>query len=177
VEHVTADSNNFAYYPSDDSHPSTAGQQKATTEFVPLLNYYYHIWKAGGGNSGGTIGGGKTVASGLWLKAVLKTSAGNFTLIWKEVGSDTTPSGDKVVSGYFYANPAEFAYGSVYNPEAFVKIYIAKNGWANIAFNHVTVDNLDVYSAHNYTSTYDQSGTATLSNRLVEHSYNNVPLN
>jgi hypothetical protein len=176
VEHVTANSYNFAYYPSDeDSHPNTTGHQKATTEFVPLLNYYYNIWKAGSTDDG-IVDGGKTVTSGLWLKAVLKTPVGNFTLIWKEVGSDTTPSGDKVVSGYFYANPAEFAYGSVYNPEAFVKIYIASNGWANIAFNHVTVDDLDVYSAHNYSNTHDQYGTAALNNRLVEHTYTNVSL-
>ena len=47
-----------------------------------------------------------------------------------------------MVSGYFYADPADFAYGSVYNPEVFVKIYIDPNGWANIAFNHVTVDDV-----------------------------------
>jgi hypothetical protein len=62
-------------------------------------------------------------------------------------------------------------YISIYNPEVFVKIYIASNGWVNIAFNHVTVDELDVYSAHHYNSAYDQHGTATLTNRLVDHTY------
>jgi hypothetical protein len=49
VEHVTADANNFAIYTADtwDSHPSTTGHQKATDEFVPLLNYYYNRWQAG----------------------------------------------------------------------------------------------------------------------------------
>lgn len=44
----TTGTNNFAAYPTDewDSHPSTAGQQKATTEFVPLLNYFYNRWQA-----------------------------------------------------------------------------------------------------------------------------------
>lgn len=50
VQHVTTDSNNFAYYPSSDSHPNTQGHQKATTEFVTLLNYYYNRWFAGQGN-------------------------------------------------------------------------------------------------------------------------------
>jgi hypothetical protein len=48
VEHVTVDTNNFAIYTADtwDSHPSTTGHQKATSEFVPLLNYHYNTWKA-----------------------------------------------------------------------------------------------------------------------------------
>lgn len=95
---------------------------------------------------------------------------------WKEVGADNTPTGARVVSGYFYADPAEFAYGSEYNPELFVKIYIDPNGWANIAGNHVTVDNVDVSSSHNYSGTQDQIGTASLGNRLVEHQYTGVTI-
>ncbi len=34
------------YYPSGDNHPNSTGQQKATQEFVPVLNAYYHIWKS-----------------------------------------------------------------------------------------------------------------------------------
>jgi hypothetical protein len=34
------------HYPSDDDHPSRKGSQKATEEFVPLLNYFYHRWQA-----------------------------------------------------------------------------------------------------------------------------------
>jgi len=47
IESVQATDNNYAAYPSGDSHPSTAGQQKATAEFVPLLNVFYNRWKAG----------------------------------------------------------------------------------------------------------------------------------
>ncbi len=184
VVHVTADQYNFAYYPSGDSHPSTTGHQKATAEFVPLLNYYYNQWMTGGddsdddnGNDDGTAAdGGVTVASGLWLKAVLNTPTELFTLKWNLVGTDTTPSGDRVVSGYFYADPAEFAYGSQFNPEIFVKIYIATSGWANIAFNHVTVDPVSVDSAYSYEGAADQSGSITLNNRLAEHQYTGVPL-
>lgn len=48
VQHVTSGSNNFAAYPTDsgDSHPNTTGQQKATTEFVDILNYYYNLWRS-----------------------------------------------------------------------------------------------------------------------------------
>jgi len=37
-----------AYGVSSDSHPTTAGQQKATAEFVQLLNVFYNRWKSGG---------------------------------------------------------------------------------------------------------------------------------
>ena len=119
---------------------------------------------------------GYILSSGLWAKAVLQPSTGAVNLIWKAVGTDITPSGDTVISGYFYADLNDFAYGSVYNPEIFVKVYISKNGWCNIAYNHVTVDDVTIYSAHNYDGVADQTGSTTLSNRLVEHQYNGVSL-
>jgi hypothetical protein len=45
VEHIVANSSNVLYYPTGDDHPSAAGHQKATAEFVPLLNVYYNNWK------------------------------------------------------------------------------------------------------------------------------------
>jgi hypothetical protein len=45
IEHLQPVDHDFAAYPSGDSHPATAGHQKATTEFVPLLNVYYHRWQ------------------------------------------------------------------------------------------------------------------------------------
>jgi hypothetical protein len=47
VQHIQTEDNNFLVYPSGDSHPSRAGNEKATAEFVPLLNVYYNRWKAG----------------------------------------------------------------------------------------------------------------------------------
>ena len=47
VQHIQTENTNFSAYGSlRDSHPSAAGGQKATAEFVPLLNYYYHRWQA-----------------------------------------------------------------------------------------------------------------------------------
>ncbi|MFH1576877.1 MAG: hypothetical protein ABID35_05000 [Candidatus Margulisiibacteriota bacterium] len=50
VQHYTAPgSSNAAYYPTasdgSDDHPNSSGNQKATAEFVPLLNYYYNRWQ------------------------------------------------------------------------------------------------------------------------------------
>ena len=110
----------------------------------------------------------------LWAKAVLKTQVKEIDLVWKMVGRDITPSGALVVSGYFYADPDDFAYGSPYNPEVFVKIYIDPGGWCNLAFSHVTVDDVAVYTAHNFAGSADQFGTMSLVSRLLEHSYTGV---
>ncbi len=49
VQHVSPVDNDFSAYAMwQDSHPTTAGQQKATAEFVPLLNVYYNRWQGGG---------------------------------------------------------------------------------------------------------------------------------
>ena len=44
IEHVVGGGNTL-YYPSGDDHPSEAGSRKATEEFVPLLNIFYHRWQ------------------------------------------------------------------------------------------------------------------------------------
>jgi hypothetical protein len=46
VQYVTDQGTNYAAYSSDgDSHPTGAGQRKATGEFVALLNVFYHRWQ------------------------------------------------------------------------------------------------------------------------------------
>ena len=51
VQHKKDVNSNVSAYPSaaDDSHPTYAGNQKATDEFVELLNIFYHCWKGTGG--------------------------------------------------------------------------------------------------------------------------------
>jgi len=175
--HVTVD--NVTVY-SAHTYAGAAQQTGTATLGKRLVEHQYNrvaiqnTPQANGTLAPASINSGYTLTSGLWAKAILQPSIGPVTLIWKEIGSDITPSGDKVVSGYFYAAPGDFAYGSEFNPEVFVKVYIAKSGWCNIAFNHVTVDNVSLYSAHNYAGTANQSGTASLANRLVEATYEGV---
>jgi hypothetical protein len=45
IEHTFEAGRDTTYYPSDDDHPSSAGNRKATQEFVPLLNVFYHRWR------------------------------------------------------------------------------------------------------------------------------------
>jgi|WetSurMetagenome_2_1015567.scaffolds.fasta_scaffold03361_2 hypothetical protein len=49
IEHVRNLANDTSAYPSGDSHPSSAGGQKASGEFPALLNIAYHCWKGTGG--------------------------------------------------------------------------------------------------------------------------------
>ncbi|HET9911763.1 MAG TPA: carbohydrate binding domain-containing protein [Anaerolineales bacterium] len=44
IEHLLGGQNTL-YYPSGDDHPSESGSQKATEEFIPMLNIFYHRWK------------------------------------------------------------------------------------------------------------------------------------
>jgi hypothetical protein len=50
IQYVTDQGYDTAAYPDggNDSHPSPAGNQKATAEFLPLLNIFYHRWADGG---------------------------------------------------------------------------------------------------------------------------------
>jgi hypothetical protein len=51
VEHLIGLKSDFLAYPSPgpDNHPTAAGHQKATGEFVLLLNVAYHCWRGDGG--------------------------------------------------------------------------------------------------------------------------------
>jgi hypothetical protein len=60
VQHKTDGGVNYLKYPSGDDHPNTAGDLKATSEFVPLLNNAYNTWK---GLSGDDTVGPKTRAT------------------------------------------------------------------------------------------------------------------
>jgi hypothetical protein len=45
IQHLASGGSNTLAYKTGDDHPSSAGDQKATAEFLPLLNIFYHRWK------------------------------------------------------------------------------------------------------------------------------------
>jgi hypothetical protein len=51
IQHLQTVSSNYSAYGSGDSHPTAAGQKKATGEFIPLLNIWYNAWKGIAGPS------------------------------------------------------------------------------------------------------------------------------
>ena len=150
----------------------------ADTAYSDTREYHSSAAVAAGGGGDSEGGNGYHLTSALWARAVLEVPGYPVVLKWKMIGTDITESGDQVVSGYFYADADDFAFGSEYNPELFVKIYIATNGWCNIVFNHVTVDPVSIDSEHiaSDSSVLAKSGTVTLSKRLLEHQYNDVAI-
>lgn len=51
IQHKTDGGGNTLAYPSGDDHPNSVGNQKATGEFLPLLNIAYNRFKAGGSSA------------------------------------------------------------------------------------------------------------------------------
>jgi hypothetical protein len=47
IEYITDQGmDTAAYAENGDNHPTPAGNQKATGEYIPLLNYFYHRWQS-----------------------------------------------------------------------------------------------------------------------------------
>ncbi len=46
IQHRVAGNHDVSAYPTSDDHPSAAGDQKATAEFLPLLNIAYNQWRS-----------------------------------------------------------------------------------------------------------------------------------
>jgi uncharacterized repeat protein (TIGR01451 family) len=55
IEHITNQGGNTLAYPTGDSHPSEAGNLKATGEYVTLLNIAYHCWQGTGSCTAGAV--------------------------------------------------------------------------------------------------------------------------
>jgi len=79
VQHKTDGGSDTLAYPSGDDHPSQAGNQKATAEFLPMLNIFYNRWKS---NDSTIIISGNAGVAGATLTytdGVVKTATANTT--------------------------------------------------------------------------------------------------
>ena len=115
---------------------------------------------------------GSVLSNDLRIGAVINTvDQGPIEGRWRLGGQDTTASGDKVVWGYFYADPDIMSWGSQNNPDLFVKVWFDARGPVYVDFFHVSVPDIEVYSDLPSSGGYDKIGTTVLSNRFVEHRY------
>jgi TRAP transporter TAXI family solute receptor len=115
---------------------------------------------------------GYMVTSDIWIKAVINTEEkGTVEAVWQKYEENITDRGDGVISGKFYASPADVSWGTPGNPELFVKIWFDAGGRIDVNFFHVSVPEIDVYSAYSYDGNYDQHGTATMKSRHIRHEY------
>ncbi len=66
MNYVTKPGANTSVYASaaDDDHPNAAGSRKATQEFVPMLNVFYHRWQASQGAANPPIAQNATAQAG-----------------------------------------------------------------------------------------------------------------
>ena len=125
VEHVTNTNYNYSAYPSDewDSHPSTTGHQKATTEFVDLLNYYYNRWKASSNSScldllevtGVSVAGTNIANSSMTIAATASNDCGGTVYyrfgVVEDYGTGAyDPSNWRAISEYTTSNSLSYTF-------------------------------------------------------------------
>jgi hypothetical protein len=174
IEHIQTVSQDMAAYSPDgyDGHPTYAGNQKATEEFIDLLNIYYNSWKGTGPSPG--AGTGNMITSDLWIRAVINTEEkGPVEAVWQKGGEDITSRGDRVIWGHFYASPSDVTWGSQNNPDLFVKIWFDVGGRVDVNFFHVSAPDIEVYSDYPYDGIPDEHGTTTMSRRYIRQYYEN----
>ncbi len=120
-------------------------------------------------------GTGYLVDADLWIHAVINTEEkGKVDALWKKGGEGETAAGDKVIWGYFYANPNDVTWGSPDNPDLFVKIWSDHGGRLDVNFFHVSVPDIIVYSEYPYDGTSDEEGATTMARRYIRHYYENA---
>jgi hypothetical protein len=129
VQHVTSGDNdsspNILEYPTEDDHPSMAGNLKATAEYLPLLNIYYHCWQGTGACpqdvttspiipdiTANYADGPLTITADSWLQIMVSlnpgSSAGTNADFWVAVD---TPFGWHYYmypSGWYYASDLSY---------------------------------------------------------------------
>lgn len=115
----------------------------------------------------------------LRIKAVINTVEGPIDAVFYNSGEVITDRGDRVVRGHFYADPSDVSWGNQGNPDLYVKIWFDVTGRIDVNFFHVSVPEIEVYSAYPYESSYNQHGKTTMDDRYVRHEYqqgeDNVP--
>ena len=114
---------------------------------------------------------GYMASNDLWIRAVIQSTEGPLEAVFYKGQESKTERGDTVIWGYFYADPADISWGLRGNPDLYVKIWYDVSGALYVAFFHVSVPDIDVYTDYPYDGIVDKQGTASLSNRLVQHDY------
>lgn len=89
IQHIFTPGMDTEYYPTGDDHPSQTGNLKTTSEFIPLLNIFYHRWKNGGNPPSATTGMATNVtADSATLNGVVNPN-GSLTTYYFEWGPTT----------------------------------------------------------------------------------------
>ena len=112
---------------------------------------------------------GYDITDTLTIKAVFyPNTPENFTAAWREGGRATTNRGDKVIWGFFYADPIDRDWGNPENPDVFVKIWYDISGRVDVNYFHVSVPDIVVKSTFSGT---DATNTVTMEERYIRHEF------
>jgi len=113
---------------------------------------------------------GSFITPEVWINAEINTvEKGIIDAVWRKGGESTTERGDKVIWGYFYANPNDVTWGSEDNPDLFVKAWFDVSGRIDVNYFHVSVPDIHVSSIKDAGEIL--YATATLDQRYVRHSF------
>jgi hypothetical protein len=151
--------------------PLSAGSKTATL-FIPITAPDSQTLEVVLSGTGAAIATGDLVTNDLWIRSVIETEErGPIEAVWQLGGDAGTSRGDRVIWGYFYANPDDVTWGSRDNPDLYVKIWFDAGGRLDVNFFHVSVPDIEVYSDYIYDGTVDEQGTTTLSTRYIRQFY------
>lgn len=162
VQHLysTSDVNkNFRPYSKFYSHYENASQKKITSDKNPS---------------------GHLVLDDLTIAAVIYTEPtgrwGETVPIeasWRLGGTSTTERGDRVLWGFFYADPRDVTWGSRENPDLFVKVWFDQSGRVDVNYFHVSVPDIDVFSAMPKNGGYSQVSKTVeyFAERYIRHEF------
>jgi hypothetical protein len=168
---------------SDFPYDAAVDEQGTTTLSRRYIRQYYENGQsqsaaqnedgiAAGGYSQGHDPSGYSTINDLRIGAMINTvETGSIEAVWQKGGEDTTAAGDQVVWGHFYASPSDVTWGSLNNPDLFVKIWFDHTGRVDVNFFHVSVPDIEVYSDLPSDGTYDQKGTTILADRYIRQEY------
>jgi len=137
IEHTIGLANNYSSYPTGDSHPSQAGNLKATGEFVPLLNIYYHRWQQGASQNTASAGApayGQTVTFTILVRGLIAPPTATIYL------TDVVPGGLSYFPGTLTATtglvnatlPPTLTWSGVLSPTPVVTVTFAVTVSTNI---------------------------------------------
>ncbi|MCD4722678.1 MAG: PQQ-binding-like beta-propeller repeat protein [Desulfobacula sp.] len=115
---------------------------------------------------------GIVVLDNIKIGAVIDTvEAGEIEATFFQGGESTTLRGDKVLWGYFYADPSKVSWGNKENPEAFVKVWIDIDGRTDVNYFHVSVPNIDVFTDFSNNGRYDEQDLTIMADRRYIRHY------
>jgi hypothetical protein len=169
---IGSESNQLLFNPSENLQPGTAYSVAFSAGAV--LDMEGNSMPAASWTF--TTKSGTYITPDLWISAEINTvDKGMIEAIWKEGGQDVTARGDRVIWGYFYANPADVDWGDPMNPDLFVKIWFDVDRHVYISYLHVSVPEISVFSRFNPHSSWQETlnlkNTTDLDHRYAGHYY------